>query len=672
MSGLTLAHLLRYAELGWHIFPLSPNSKIPPKGSHGLSDATTDAAQITAWHAACPDANYGVNCGASGFLVLDVDTYKKGCSEALAALDIELGIPATLTVTTPNSGKHFYFKGVTSSSVERIGTGLDVRSAGGYVVVPECTIDGRPYQVVNAEPMAEAPQWLIDKAGKPIERSSEPLEAVAALDTDAAKSSVEYYLSTDATPAIEGQGGDAQTFRVASRCKDLGVSEVVAKELMAEHYNPRCEPPWDVEELDRKVENAYKYGQRPAAAASFEAAGFVPHVVHAEPDPFSQEPPVLDDISLSKTADGIAKKERKVRQWILGHDYMVGFVTLTMAQPGVGKSMITMLEALAIASGRELSGVTVKKPGRVWIYNLEDPEDELEMRLAGIAQYYNVDEKALQMVHYTGQDQKFRIAKSNHGEVLIDTAAVKRVIKHIKRHSIVLLCVDPLANVHDCVENSNDEMNKVMVAFADIARETGCAISIVHHSSKGSGNAGDMNKSRGASSVTGAARIVRHVVGMDEDMGKDYGVSPQAVGDYVGVFSAKASMSKEDGLPRWFEKVSVPIACVDGEESVGTVQPRQLARVKRENLMVVRDTLIRVIRDGYYGEEAIELDRLVEDVKEMSDLAPGEGKKVKRHIENVLGGGVLHIPGTDMKIKLVEEDGTTYLKIEKGVFDFLG
>lgn len=52
-----LAPALEYAERGLHVFPCAPKSKIPPKGSHGLDDATTDAAMIRAWWTATPEAN---------------------------------------------------------------------------------------------------------------------------------------------------------------------------------------------------------------------------------------------------------------------------------------------------------------------------------------------------------------------------------------------------------------------------------------------------------------------------------------------------------------------------------------------------------------------------------------------------------------------------------------
>lgn len=70
------------------------------------------------------------------------------------------------------------------------------------------------------------------------------------------------YLS-NAHPAIEGSNGDQTTFATAARVREFGVSEARCIQLMMEHWNPRCEPPWEIAELTLKVANAYAYAARP-------------------------------------------------------------------------------------------------------------------------------------------------------------------------------------------------------------------------------------------------------------------------------------------------------------------------------------------------------------------------------------------------------------------------
>lgn len=74
------------------------------------------------------------------------------------------------------------------------------------------------------------------------------------------------YLS-NAHPAIEGENGDQTTFATAAKCREFGLSEARTLDLMLEHWNPRCEPPWDTPELSLKVANAYAYASRAQGSA---------------------------------------------------------------------------------------------------------------------------------------------------------------------------------------------------------------------------------------------------------------------------------------------------------------------------------------------------------------------------------------------------------------------
>ena len=75
MSGRddrNLRAALAYATAGWPVFPCIPGEKVPAT-SHGVKDATTDAAQIRAWWARNPDRNVAIATGAPGPDVLDID-----------------------------------------------------------------------------------------------------------------------------------------------------------------------------------------------------------------------------------------------------------------------------------------------------------------------------------------------------------------------------------------------------------------------------------------------------------------------------------------------------------------------------------------------------------------------------------------------------------------------
>jgi hypothetical protein len=90
----------------------------------------------------------------------------------------------------------------------------------------------------------------------------------ADIDQGSAAERARLYLISDAPLAVEGDAGDTVTYKAAARCKDFGISEAGAFDAMAEHWNPRCSPPWDAEDLRTKIRNAYAYGiEAPGASA---------------------------------------------------------------------------------------------------------------------------------------------------------------------------------------------------------------------------------------------------------------------------------------------------------------------------------------------------------------------------------------------------------------------
>jgi hypothetical protein len=622
--------LLKAAALGWHIFPLQPLGKTPMAGSHGLSDATTNADTIRAWNDAAPSANWAVNCGASGLVVIDVDKYKPGCLEAWAGLDLEHGLPRTLRIRTPRGGEHLYFTGRASSTVEKLGKGIDTRGAGGYVVIPPSeTIDG-PYLVAEQVPPAPLPESLAAAIGLPAERVAQEADPVCVLDTPTnILAASDFLRSTDA--AIEGSGGDAATLRAAMGVRDRGVSREVAIELMCRDYNPRCSPPWELSALERKVDNAYRYARNAPGVMSLEAAGFKPVEV-AEPvkaSPLAERASTFDATTLPQ------------RPWILGYDLMAGFLTATIAQGGVGKSMIAMAESISVATGRPITGVPVIKAGPAWIYNTEDPMDELKRRVLAIAQHYAFTPKDLHDVHVSsGRSNPLILAKSEHGVVTVNQNMIETVCGYIREYGIVTWCVDPFVHTHYCEENSNSEMAIVLHAFGQIAERTGVAINLVHHTSKGSAGAGDIDKARGASAFGGAVRIMRHAQTLSLEDCSRYGIGEGERKKYIGLYDAKGNMSPPADRIRWFEKVSV---LLPNGDNVGTVKVSGISEVESKDSAELRDKLFTRIRTG--------------DIE--------SGAELSREVGDLLVGTTSHVPDTTLQVRVKEEGGKYFLHVEQ-------
>lgn len=239
--------------------------------------ATSDEATLREWWRAKPTANIGVATEKFGdgaaLLVIDVDVKNgKNGLKSITELEEEYGeLPETKTVRTPSGGFHVYFLAphAVKSSVGQLGDGIDIRSSGALVVAEGSSIGGRVYSSENESPIAPAPQWLIDRCGQPRQRKKTESSGVIldGVDHGRALERAVWYLK-DADAAVLGQGSNDWTYRVACRVKDEGVTEEECVDLMLEHWNPRCNPPWPPEKLAIRVANAYRYGQEPPGVAA--------------------------------------------------------------------------------------------------------------------------------------------------------------------------------------------------------------------------------------------------------------------------------------------------------------------------------------------------------------------------------------------------------------------
>lgn len=196
---------LGLARRGFHVFPLLPNGKTPAIPSahepgsdcrgecgrlgHGLWDATLDPEVITRWWSFCPPANVGINCGASGLYVIDLDTPKHDTPPPWPPFDVEgvrdgfdaLAVLAEhwveplplggLEVRTGRGGTHLYFHqpdgAQLRNSAKKLGWLIDARGHGGYVVAPGSTVAGNPYTVVTEAEPGALPRWLHRLADPP-------------------------------------------------------------------------------------------------------------------------------------------------------------------------------------------------------------------------------------------------------------------------------------------------------------------------------------------------------------------------------------------------------------------------------------------------------------------------------------------------------------------------
>lgn len=271
-SALTLANL------GFWIFPIVSGEKSPPALEGWQEAATRDQLQLRRWWETNPNFNIGISTSkfmdGEAVLGVDIDNKNGGVGDA-EVLRLEIGgwdMPDTFTQFTPTSGRHLLFRvpSPVRQGAHILGRNLDIRSAGGYLVGAGSTVASGDYTSL-AHPVRVAPQWIIDKCGAPRGGESQAGIILPGIDPELAHNRTVYYLQHDAPLAVQGQGGDETTYKVAARCKDLGVVKTECLHLMDEYWNPRCSPPWDFLELNEKILHAYKYGLDPVGSRAPEA-----------------------------------------------------------------------------------------------------------------------------------------------------------------------------------------------------------------------------------------------------------------------------------------------------------------------------------------------------------------------------------------------------------------
>ncbi len=234
---------LRLASTGRPVFPCTPRGK-QPLTPNGLLDATIDRGTIERWWARWPSANVALLTGAqSRVVVLDVDG--DDGAESLRDLEREQGaLPSTTSVVTPRGGQHYYFKHSgceVRNSAGLLGTGLDIRAEGGYVLAPPSAgANGRRYEADERVPIVPMPAWLLARV---TERDSSARAPVPSSE----------WIAIFRDGLGEGKRNHGLA-RLSGHLLRRYVDVDLARELVL-LANERCRPPLSVGEVERILDS---------------------------------------------------------------------------------------------------------------------------------------------------------------------------------------------------------------------------------------------------------------------------------------------------------------------------------------------------------------------------------------------------------------------------------
>lgn len=175
------------------------------------------------------------------------------------------------------------------------------------------------------------------------------------------------------------------------------------------------------------------------------------------------------------------------RQWLLEPWLRQQESGLIWAAPGVGKTMLTLSFALAVAGGGSLLGWTAPQPRRVLLIDGEMPLDDLKGRLEGLSQTIDGLDLGAARTNLT-----ILARHHQHPDAVFpdfgkeeEQDKVLRLIRSYQPDLVILDNLSTLATLDD--ENGAAETQRIVRLLARL-KQARIGVLVVHHSGK-SGNA---------------------------------------------------------------------------------------------------------------------------------------------------------------------------------------
>lgn len=461
-----LAH--KYAN-HWPIFPVvgkAPHGALAPTG---FKNATTDDATITSWFAnGSPPTGIAFEPATAGLLVVDVDRHHDGHDgfESLAQLEQRLGVlPLTATVITPGGGEHRYLRMpkdvVVASRNQAFGDafpGVDVKSSGGYVVLPPSLHpEGGIYvwDAAGAEIAGVPSAWL-----------SALLEAkrhapIPGVDDDA--------------PIPSGTRHDTLV-RWAGRMRHIGMDAAAIEREIAATNARRCDPPLPDDEVSAIASSVARY--EPA----------MPPVQPREKTVDAKAPKLL-----------VTRADRVpvVRvEWLAPDRIPLGGLTLFDGPGGIGKTTFLTGLIAAASVGRDFFTGNGIEPVSSLIVGVED-------RRTLIVQRMRTCGADMRRVHFVDAAQ---IGDRNVPLVLPDHVGILEGA--IVEHDVGFVYVDALFS-HISLDGEGRMAQQVRAALqpiGEMCERRNAAFAAMRHWTKSTGPA--LSRALGSVEFTNVARSV--------------------------------------------------------------------------------------------------------------------------------------------------------------------
>jgi AAA domain len=329
---------------------------------------------------------------------------------------------------------------------------------------------------------------------------------------------------------------------------------------------------------------------------------------------------------------------------------------MTVAPGGFGKTSLIICNALEMITGRGLIGpAPAVSDLRIAYWNAEDPDEEIERRIAATCLRHNIDAATLpdHLILGSRLTGKRRIAWINrNGNVEFDAALLAEIDRLIRELHIDVVIFDPLIAFHRVPEGDNTLMDQVIKdGFGELATRTACCIELSQHTRKSTqGRTGDLtaDDSRGAGAIANAARSVRVLNRMTVEEAELPKIADEERRHYLRVSRDKTNMAPP-GKAAWMHLVSVELPNGDAGKPGDQVQaadawdyPQPMDDVTANDMRWMRDT----VRGQEYRTDPRSPDWVGRPLATRLGLDPderGDRKKLNAILQVWFANGVLAV-----------------------------
>jgi putative DNA primase/helicase len=472
---------LRYAEMGYAVFPCADAIQLVPLTRHGFKDASTDPEQIAAWWTQFPKACIGM--ATAGLLVVDVD----GLGNPWLTPERALELAQAPTARTPRGGGHYVFRKPAgakwSCTVGKLAPHVDTRSDGGYIVVAPSRRPDGVYRWVEGleldvprDRLPVPPAWLS--------------AALDALPASSPQARLVGPAPAEANQIPDGQR-NATLARLAGTMRRVGMSQAEISAALNQANRDRCCPPLSPAEVERIAESIAHYEPDQVNVALVENHWAQMH------DRASDE---KSNIVWFSTIEPVEM------QWLWPARIPAGRITLLVGLPGKGKSLLAIDVAARVSIGMPWPDGGVCPQGSAILITAEDnPNDTIRPRLdAAGADVERVG--LLSMVRRRGADGR----PTETPFTLADVAVLEKELARLP--DCKLIVIDPIGSFlgSNTDAHRDNEVRAVLAPVAALAEKHGAAVLVVAHRRKSFGTLAD-DSALGSRAFTALARAVWHV-----------------------------------------------------------------------------------------------------------------------------------------------------------------